>query len=104
MNLPFQFRNQIEGTPGIGGWLSLQFQSLMTAISSTWQTQHNDDGSHGTVTVGSLTGPSISTGTGSPEGVVTAPKGSLYLRTDGSTSTTLYVKTAGTAATGWTAK
>ena len=44
-------------------------------------------------------------GTGSPEAVIVADKGSLYLRTDGSTSTTLYVKTADAGlATGWTAK
>lgn len=43
-------------------------------------------------------------GSGSPEGVVTANVGSLYLRTDGSTSTTLYVKTSGTGNTGWTNK
>lgn len=46
----------------------------------------------------------IFTGTGSPEGVVTAPIGALYIRKDGSTSTTLYVKTSGTGNTGWTAK
>jgi hypothetical protein len=34
----------------------------------------------------------------------TAPMGSLYSRTDGSTSTTLYVKTSGSGNTGWTAK
>lgn len=44
------------------------------------------------------------TGTGSPESVVTAPIGSLWLRTDGSTSTTLYIKTSGAGNTGWTAK
>lgn len=43
-------------------------------------------------------------GYGSPENVVTAGIGALYLRLDGSTSTTLYVKTSGTGATGWTAK
>lgn len=46
----------------------------------------------------------IKFGSGSPEGAVTANVGSLYLRTDGSTSTTLYVKTSGTGNTGWTAK
>lgn len=46
----------------------------------------------------------LTAGTGTPEGVVTAPIGSLYLRLDGSTSTTLYVKTSGTGNTGWTAK
>ena len=43
-------------------------------------------------------------GTGTPESVVTANVGSLYLRTDGGASTTLYVKTSGTGNTGWTAK
>lgn len=42
--------------------------------------------------------------TGTPEGAVTAPVGSLALRTDGGASTTLYVKTSGTGNTGWTAK
>lgn len=43
-------------------------------------------------------------GTGSPETVVTAPVGSLFLRTNGGAATTLYVKESGTAATGWVAK
>jgi hypothetical protein len=43
-------------------------------------------------------------GTGTPEGAVTAPVGSLFTRLDGSTSTTLYVKTSGSGNTGWTAK
>jgi len=43
-------------------------------------------------------------GTGSPEGAVTAAIGSLYSRTNGSTSTTLYVKESGTGNTGWVAK
>jgi hypothetical protein len=43
-------------------------------------------------------------GTGSPEGVVAAQIGSLYSRTDGGATTSLYVKTSGTGNTGWTAK
>lgn len=61
-----------------------------------------------TVTSGSVTlgsgGPRIQTGTGTPESVVTAPVGSLYLRSDGGASTTLYVKESGTGNTGWVAK
>ena len=49
-------------------------------------------------------GAFVRSGTGDPEGVVTANVGSVWLRTDGSTSTTLYVKTSGTGNTGWTAK
>jgi hypothetical protein len=45
--------------------------------------------------------PTITSGSGAPS--ADEPKGSLYLRTDGSTSTTLYVKTA-TGGGGWTAK
>lgn len=46
----------------------------------------------------------ISMGTGSPEAVVTATVGSLYLRTDGANTTSLYVKTNGTGNTGWGGK
>jgi len=43
-------------------------------------------------------------GSGSPEGVVTAPVGSLYSRTDGGVLTSLYVKQSGTGNTGWAGK
>ncbi len=53
-----------------------------------------------------LTGSNItvSAGTGTPESSVTAPVGSLYLRTDGGASSTLYVKESGAGNTGWVAK
>jgi hypothetical protein len=47
---------------------------------------------------------SISARAGSPEGVVGAPVGSIVVRTDGGTNTTLYVKESGTGNTGWVAK
>ena len=43
-------------------------------------------------------------GIGSPEGVVTADIGALYVNQSGGVSTTLYVKTSGAGDTGWTAK
>jgi hypothetical protein len=46
----------------------------------------------------------VFTGTGSPEGVVTGPIGSLYTRQDGGAGTSLYVKESGTGNTGWAAK
>ena len=49
------------------------------------------------------TGPIIIDGTGTPEGSVTAPIGSLYLRTDGGTNTAIYRKESGTGNTGWIA-
>jgi hypothetical protein len=46
----------------------------------------------------------LHTGTGSPETVVTATVGHLYLRSDGGAGTTLYVKESGAGNTGWVAK
>jgi len=43
-------------------------------------------------------------GSGTPEGAVTAVVGSMYTRTDGGASTTLYVKESGSGNTGWVAK
>lgn len=64
--------------------------------------------SSGVVTINSgdlfLNTVRLFTGSGSPEGVITAPIGSLYLRTDGGANTTLYVKESGTGNTGWIAK
>ncbi len=42
-------------------------------------------------------------GSGSPESVVTAAVGSVYRRTDGGASTSLYVKESGAGDTGWVA-
>jgi hypothetical protein len=49
-------------------------------------------------------GPIWRVGSGTPEGAITADVGSLYTRTDGGASTTLYVKESGTGNTGWVAK
>ena len=60
---------------------------------------------NGRINVGNqATGPRIVGGTGSPEGIVSAPKGSLYLRSDGGPATSQYTKESGTGNTGWVAK
>lgn len=47
----------------------------------------------------------VLSGVGAPSGVVKGSVGDLYLRTDGSTSTVLYVKETGAdTLTGWVAK
>ena len=46
----------------------------------------------------------IMSGSGSPEGSLAAPMGSLYMRTDGGAGTTMYVKESGVGNTGWVAK
>lgn len=49
-------------------------------------------------------GVKLFSGTGTPEGAVTAPVGSFFSRTDGGAATTLYVKESGAGNTGWIAK
>lgn len=46
----------------------------------------------------------VTGGTGSPEGVVTAGAGSIYMRADGGAGTSLYVKQTASGNTGWAAK
>ena len=47
----------------------------------------------------------VQDGTGSPEGVVAAPLGSIYINTAGGAGTTLFVKEGGgSGATGWIGK
>lgn len=46
----------------------------------------------------------VFSGTGSPQSVVTATVGALYLRVDGGAGTCLYIKESGTGSTGWVAK
>jgi len=53
---------------------------------------------------GSSSGPIDTYGTGSPEGVVTAPISSTYRRTDGGAATSFYVKESGAGNTGWVGK
>jgi len=49
-------------------------------------------------------GSYIRSGAGSPEGVITAPVGSIYLRNNGGAGTSLYVKETGAGNTGWVGK
>lgn len=51
-----------------------------------------------------VTGPIWVVVTGTPEGVVTAPIGSIATRDDGGAVTTMYVKESGVGNTGWVAK
>jgi len=49
-------------------------------------------------------GPKILFGTGTPEGAVTAAKGSIFMRSDGGAGTSLYSKESGTGSAGWIGK
>jgi len=58
----------------------------------------------GTTLIQLAGGLQIISGSGTPEGAITAPVGSLYLRTNGGAGTSLYVKESGTGNTGWIGK
>lgn len=49
-------------------------------------------------------GPKLLSAAGSPEGVVTAVVGSIYMRTNGAAGSSMYVKETGGGNTGWVAK
>ena len=53
---------------------------------------------------GNAAGPQLRWGAGSPEGAVAAPTGSFYLRSDGASGATFYVKETGGGNTRWIAK
>lgn len=77
----------------VGGFESLPLVNTLLSF----------DGPNGIIYYGAAgtTTVSMRTGAGSPEGVVTAPVGSFYLRTDGGIATSVYVKETGAGNTGW---
>jgi len=83
--------NGSAGTTGI--MLAKLTTGIFVAVATNTWIQLNTTGT-----------PGILTGSGSPEGVVSATIGTLYTNTLGGASTTLYVKTSGSGNTGWTAK
>ncbi len=92
------------GAGGPSGEAGIQFglaqdTNLYRSAANTLKT---DDSfvAGGTLSIGASGGTLIS-GTGTPEGAVTASVGALYLRTDGGSGTTLYTKESGAGNTGW---
>ena len=79
----------------------LRFRGLNGA---TLRTTMSSNGTTGFMHVATNGSSFIASGADSPEGVITAPVGSLWLRTNGGTGTTLYVKESGSGNTGWAAK
>lgn len=72
------------------GWFPVSYQAPVGTIYPT--------------TIQMPGGMTITSGSGTPEAAVTAVVGSLYLRSNGGASTTLYVKESGSGNTGWVAK
>lgn len=113
----FKAADGITGTDRSGGDLTLASGDSTGSGSSVIILSTSAAGSTGTTTRAATervrissagiqlnSGPIWASGTGSPEGVVTAGIGSIYSRTDGGASTSLYVKESGTGNTGWAAK
>lgn len=111
----FQIENT-SATANAGAYVAFKGDTADTPVkigsagSNTFQMLLNDAESH-SFTPDSLkfkNGSNLANiivGTGTPEGNVGAPVGSLFLRTDGGTGTSLYVKETGSDGnTGWVAK
>jgi len=94
----FHFHNVLRMNPPAAQKLDTSRVDL--AIADTAPANINASGPIGV----QWTGARIYGGSGSPEGVTPANVGSLYLRTDGASGATLYVKERGSDASGWVAK
>jgi hypothetical protein len=96
---------EIQGTNGAtGAYLNfIQRGRITPTADGVFKLSNDTDNGFTRLELGTAN-LGISRGTGTPEGVVTALVGSLYIRTDGGASTTLYVKESGTGNTGWVAK
>lgn len=96
----FLFQNWSGSGMGsiLGGGTTSSFPAL-TRSGAGWLAQLAD--LTGYTTVQSLY---FRSGTGSPEGSVTAPVGTEYVRTDGTAGTLKYLKETGSGNTGWVAK
>jgi hypothetical protein len=105
----YEYRQNITQTNG----LSISTATIGGSQTEYWFFQPNGDlrlansnlvigtSGKGITLPGGITWTS---GAGSPEGVVTAPVGSLYSRSDGGLLTSLYVKESGSGNTGWVGK
>jgi hypothetical protein len=98
----FLFQTGFSGRAEIGLTGDDDFHFKVSSNGSTYVEAIKLDKTTGALTIAG--GAIIRAGTGTPEAVVTAPVGSIFLRTDGGASTTLYVKQSGSGNTGWTAK
>lgn len=102
-----QFEIVITGGTGVDVGSPNNVPLRLKANGTTALTLSNADQSAtfaASARIGGSSGPRWVSGTGSPEGVITAPVGSHYSRTDGGAGTSSYTKESGTGNTGWVAK
>ncbi len=93
-----------NGAVSTGPWMTLSTAGNLTIPglfqSNTASISNNAD-VLGLIKLGPSNTTTLSSGTGTPEGVVTAPVGSVFTRENGAALTTLYVKESGAGNTGW---
>ena len=78
--------------------------TITTAIQSAASVTYNGSNVNAELNAINATIVTLVPSAGSPEGVVSAPVGRVYTRSDGGAGTTLYVKESGTGNTGWVGK
>ena len=88
-----------ENWSGTVNGTAVVFVATTTGTKTAYEALRLQDGY---VQVGG--GGKIFSGTGSPEGVVTAGVGSIFMRTDGGAGTSIYCKESGSGNTGWVGK
>lgn len=94
----------VQATDGLGALTTFSASTIELGNASDTTIARSGSGRVSIEGNDIITAATIISGTGSPEGVVTAVVGRLYLRTDGGVGTTLYVKESGSGNTGWAAK
>lgn len=95
---------EVDGTPGASNDMPGRLMFYTTPDGSGTATERGRITQDGRWVWGAGgTGPVQFFGTGSPEGVVTAPVGSVFQRSDGGIATSLYLKEVGSGNTGWSA-
>jgi hypothetical protein len=91
--------NGIGFTPSADAWISVGSTPWIMLNQTTSRVQFWKP-----IAINSYANIIVTAGAGSPEGVVTASPGSLYLNASGGAGTTLYVKESGGGNTGWVGK
>ncbi len=97
-----RFSCKSSGRCGWGDGTADQDVNFVRSGTATVQVETGTLALNNRAVIGALsTSAKLLTGTASPEGVETAPVGSLFSRADGSAGTSLYLKESGSGNTGW---
>ncbi len=94
-----QYRDRTAGDRCELALISDQLRFLDGGVA----TRASVDVANGSIAPGTQ-GPRVYSGTGTPEGAVAAKVGSLFMRSDGSVGTSMYIKESGSGTTGWAPK